>query len=150
MPVLPRKKSKAALGAARSHRRNWCERCRESVKTELAIQIAARAGVKLIKACDGAKHPGRIHRFAQRFQSISKAGVAENGLLDFGRQLEQVGEQSVEDLKLLLEGRFSVLRQSRCARKQLRETLPSRCVLQDAQRVPSFLRCGGYVHFHGQ
>ena len=69
----------------------------------MAIQIATRASVKLIKTGDGAKNPGGIHGRSKRLEFLGERRVAESGLFYFGRELEEIGEQSVEDVDLILE-----------------------------------------------
>src|SRR5215471_1833653 len=136
--------SKAGHGTPRG---TWCKGCREGVEAELAVQIAASTRVKLVKARDSAEHPCGIDRSREHFQLFGKRGVAENGLLYFGRKFEEVREQSVENAELLFERGLAVFGERSGVREQLSKALAVRGVFKDAKGVFAGLRRGNDVHF---
>src|SRR6266702_6941529 len=88
------------------------KRCGQGVEAELAIQVAARSGVKFVKARDGAENPRRIHGFGERFQIFRERSIAQDRLLQVRRKFKEIGEQAVEDADLILEGGIAILRES--------------------------------------
>jgi hypothetical protein len=88
------------------------ERGSECVETQLAIKVAACASVEFIESGNGAENPSGVHGFAERFEFLGERQISQNRFLYFGRKLQEIGEQAVEDGDLIFEGRFAVLGKS--------------------------------------
>src|SRR6266446_8730823 len=146
------RKVRPAESAARSERLRWVRRkgCRESIQAQLAIQIAASPSVKFIESGNRAENPTRIHRLGKQFQFFGERNIAKNGFFDVGRELEEIGEQTMEDADLFFEGGLAVFGESRSVREKLREPLAACGTLQDAKSILPVLRGRIHVHFHCQ
>src|SRR6267378_8032636 len=121
---------------------------RKGIETQLTIQIATRTGVKFVEPRYGPENPPGIHQFAQGLEFLRERGVAENGLFDLGREFEEIGEQTIEDAELFLEGRIAIFGESRGVGEKLGEALAVCGTLQNAKSIPSALRSRFNIYFH--
>src|SRR6267378_1904969 len=121
---------------------------RKGIETQLTIQIATRTGVKFVEPRYGPENPPGIHQFAQGLEFLRERGVAENRFFDLGREFEEIGEQTIEDAELFLEGRIAILSKDRGIGEKLGEALAACSTLQDAKSMLPVLRSPFHVHFH--
>ena len=126
------------------------KRSGKCVEAELAIQIAASAGVKFVETGDGAHDPARIDGFGECFEFLCQRNVSQDGMLHARGELEEIGEQAVEDVDLVFKGGVAVLGEGRGGGEKLREALAARGTLEDMESVAAAL--GGFfdIHFDGQ
>jgi hypothetical protein len=84
----------------------------KGVEAQLTIEVAAGAGVELIESGNGAQNPGGVYGFAERLKFLSKRQISQNRFLYIRRELQEIGEQAIENGDLIFEGCFAILGQS--------------------------------------
>src|SRR5277367_1612706 len=130
--------------------RLWCERRRQCVKTELAIQVTASSCVQFIETRDGTHNPPGINRLGDGGEFFCQRNISQDRLLHSGGELEKISEKAIKDAELIFERRLAVFGEGGRAGEELSETLALGGAFEDAERVAAAVGGFSNIHFNGQ